>query len=322
MTLASDDGPCVDALQSHPGLASRRAESRARLADVRDAFKDCDTIRNRSLAVFCAGSLARMEAGAKSDLDLFVTTDEDGKPLGRLFEIELFSELMAINRKLEFPDFSNDGEYLQIHRMEDLKSLTGSRFDDSANLFTARMLLILESQPVANDGVYGEHLHEILGHYYRDRKGEKPFRPIFLLNDLLRYWRTLCLNYEQHRHDTQQPFRKKNVNLKFSRMLTVFGTVLPLVSRPVDTVEELEALCKKTPLERLAVGLDLLNDSRLKGRWSEILDGYKEFLSWKENADVETFLTEYKDLVDERAAALSTFLYDALTHKGIRHEFQ
>ena len=322
MTLASDGGPCAEALRGHRELAACRAHAENRLAGVRAAFQCLDIIKDRRLAVFCAGSLARMEAGSRSDLDLFVTENEAGGPVGRLFEIELFSELMAINQKLRFPAFSNDGEYLQIHRMEKLKSRTGSRFDDSENLFTVRMLLILESQPIANDSVYGEHLHEILGHYYRDRKGENSFRPLFLLNDLLRYWRTLCLNYEQHRHDAQQPFRKKNVNLKFSRMLTVFGTVLPLVSRPVDTVEKLAALCKKTPLERLALGLDLLNDSELKGRWSGILDGYKEFLSWKENTDVETFLTEYKDLVDKRAAALSTFLYDALTHETIRSEFR
>ena len=322
MSLASDSGSCVDALQSHPGLAARRAESRARLANVRAAFQRLDIIKDRRLAIFCAGSLARMEAGAKSDLDLFVTENEDGGPFGHLFEIELFSKLMAINRKLRFPDFSNDGEYLQIHRMDELKSHTGSRFDDSANLFTARMLLILESQPVANDSVYSEHLHEILEHYYRDRKGEKPFRPIFLLNDLLRYWRTLCLNYEQLRHDEKLPFRKKNVNLKFSRMLTVFGTVLPLVGQPIDTDVALEDLCEKTPLERLAAGLDCLNDSGLTTRWKAILNDYEEFLSWKENADVETFLTKHKGRVNERAAALSTFLYDALTHETIQPEFR
>ena len=317
MTLASDGGPCAEVLRGHRTLATRRAYAEKKLADVRAAFERRKVIQNRPVTVFCVGSLARMEAGIKSDLDLFVTAGEDDNHIGRLFEIELFSELMAINKELGFPTFSNDGEYLQIHRLDKLKSRTGSRFDDSENLFTARMLLILESRPVANDRVYGEHVHEILEHYYRDRKGERPFRPVFLLNDLLRYWRTICLNYEQHRHDPNQPFRKKNVNLKFSRMLTVFGTVLPLVSRPVDTVGEIEALCEKTPLERLAAGLDLLNDSRLTDRWSRILDEYEEFLSWKNESDVETFLTKHKTRVTELASNLSAFLYNALTHKKI-----
>lgn len=322
MTLTSDGGPCVDALQAHGALAARREKSGKRLADVRAVFKKCSTIKATGLAIFCAGSLARMEAGDKSDLDIFVTADGDGKSHGHLFKIELFSALMALNRNLGFPPFSNDGEYLKIYCMNELKSETGSRFDDSENLFTARMLLILESQPVVNVSTYGKHIHEITKHYYRDRNGTGSFRPLFLLNDLLRYWRTLCLNYEAHRHDPDRPFRKKNVNLRFSRMLTVFGTVLPLVRQPIDTVEKLEELCKKTPLDRLAAGLDMLEDSKLADRWRKILNGYADFLSWKESANVDAFLTENKSVINERAAEISAFLYDALTHETIQPEIR
>ena len=322
MTLTSDGGGCVNVLRDHDALAERREKSGKRLASVRNAVEKCSTIKATGLAIFCAGSLARMEAGDKSDLDIFVTADGDGKSHGRLFQIELFSELMALNRRLSFPPFSNDGEYLKIYCMNELKSETGSRFDDSENLFTARMLLILESQPMVNEATYGEHLHKIIEHYYRDRNGTGSFRPLFLLNDLLRYWRTLCLNYEAHRHNPDRPFRKKNVNLRFSRMLTVFSTVLPLVGQPIDTVEKLEELCKKTPLDRLAAGLDMLNDSTLATRWHDILNGYAEFLSWKENPDVDEVLAKKKSLINKRAAELSAFLYDALTHKTIQPDLR
>ena len=221
-----------------------------------------------------------------------------------------------------FNRFSNDGEYLKICFMGDLKSRTGSRLDDSENLFTTRMLLILESQFIANEPVYRKHLSCILKLYYRDWSEANSFKPIFLLNDLLRYWRTMCLNYEERRHYANQPFRKKNVNLKFSRMLTVFGTVLPLIADSTDSVSKIEGLCTKTPLERLAVGLDLLDDSDLTGRWPGILDIYEEFLSWKETDDVEKLLTEQNNVVNERAKTLSTFLYNALTHAKIPDEFR
>ena len=104
---------CVDALRSHPALRKRHRKSRTQLDRVRDALTECAFIRNQPLAVFCAGSLARMEAGAKSDLDLFLTADSDrGSDLHkRLFQIKLFSELTAINEQLDFPTFSNDGVY-------------------------------------------------------------------------------------------------------------------------------------------------------------------------------------------------------------------
>lgn len=74
MISTSDSGPCVSVFRAHSALAARRKKSRERLADVRAAFKKCDTIKDSRLAIFCAGSLARMEAGARSDLDLFVDT--------------------------------------------------------------------------------------------------------------------------------------------------------------------------------------------------------------------------------------------------------
>lgn len=327
MPLVSDSGYCADTLRNRTGLRNRREKSKKRLGDLRAALKDFDIIvnnilsntddgkKNRSLAVFCAGSLARNEAGDKSDLDLFITANDDGGSFGRLFRFGLFWKLMELNRELEYPPFSNDGEYLEIHGMKELKSGTGSRFDDSKNLFTARILLILESQYLANENIYREHRREVIEHYYRDRdrNGMERFRPLFILNDLLRYWRTVCLNYEERRHDTNRPFRKKNVNLKFSRKLTIFGTVLPLVMQPIDSSEMFEKLCEKTPLERLAMGLDLLGNADLKKRWSGILDICEEFLSWKEKP--EEFLKKEKILVNRHAKELSSFLYKALTCK-------
>ena len=358
ITASIPPSTCVEAFSRHPALATRYARSRERLQQVRAAFAECESVRDGPLAIFCAGSLARMDVGAKSDLDIFVTADHSDRVDRRLFKIRLFSELMATNERLGFPPFSNDGEYLKIYFMDDLTSRAGSRFDDSENLFTTRMLLILESQFVVNEQVYRRHLRRILELYYRDQgstqnlfttrmllilesqfvvneqvyrrhlrrilelyyrdQGSTPsFRPVFLLNDLLRYWRTMCLNYEERRHDVDLPFRKKNVNLKFSRMLMVFGTVLPLIAEPIDSVAELENLCARTPLERLASGLDRLEDADLAKRWSGALDEYEDFLSWKESADVEDLLTKRKAMVNRAATTLSTFLYDALTHESI-----
>lgn len=315
---------CFDALQSHPSLTERRQRSQAHVDRVRRVLSESAIIRDTRLAIFCAGSLARMESGTKSDLDLFVTAaDSAGGDLSkRLFQITLFSELMKINEQLDFPPFSNDGEYLKVYFMDDLTSRIGSPRDDSDNLFTTRMLLMLESQPIAHEHIYRQHLHKILELYYRDLNSTSQFRPIFLLNDLLRYWRTMCLNYEERRHARDSPFRKKNVNLRFSRMLTVFGTVLPLIAEPADSVPKLKSLCAQTPLERLATGLDLLGDENLVDRWRSILDVYEEFLSWKERDDVEDFLMQQKATVIARAGELSAFLYDALTHENIQGEFR
>lgn len=311
-------------LNSHPALSKRRNNSLQKLDLVKNKIQDEQFINNPALTVFCAGSLARLETGEKSDLDLFVTADGNGELHSRLFEFTLFAHLIRINSELDFPAFSNDGEYLKVHFLDDLKSRTGSRRDDVENLFTVRMLLMLESRPLSNETLYHQHLTEILENYYRDGKGKSSFRPLFLLNDLLRYWRTLCLNYEERRHEPERPWRKKNINLKFSRMLTVFGTVLPLVSSPVANVTDLVEFCKLTPLERLATGLERLKDQSLLDDWENILNIYEKFLSWKEDESIEKFLEDKvnKKMVADSANQFAAYLYKALTHTRIRKEYR
>ena len=242
----------------------------------------------------------------------------------RLCEYTLIAHLIQLNETLGFPPFSNDGEYLKICFIDDLKTHTGSRKDDSENLFTTRMLLILESQPLVHDDVYNRHLTETLELYYRDNIGKHSFRPLFLLNDLLRYWRTVCLNYEERRHDPNKPWRKKNVNLKFSRMMTVFSTVLPLIVKPVTSATELRELCSIPPLERLAFGLDLLEDDPLRNEWPQVLDIYETFLAWKDDDDVEKYLEggDQKETVRSYAEKFSGFLHKALTHSRIPMEYR
>ena len=314
----------ISILDSHPALLKRRKRAREQLAHIQKEFEGEEYFKGLPIAIFFAGSLARLEIGEKSDLDLFVTADEDSQLRSSLCKYMLFSHLIRLNERLGFPPFSNDGEYLNIYFVEDMKNGTGSRRDDSDNLFTARMLLMLESKPLIQKKRFYQHLKSILEHYYRDEKGKKSFRPLFLLNDLLRYWRTLGLNYEETRHDQERPWRKKNINLKFSRMMTVFSMVLPLVAAPISSAEDMKKYCDLSPLERLAVGLDLLGDDKLLMEWPAILDIYEDFLVWKEDDDVEKYLKggTLKATVSSHANTFSAYLHKALTHKKIPEQYR
>ena len=145
-----------------------------------------------------------------------------------------------------------------------MEKVLGSPGDDSTNAFTARMLLLLESQPVHDPMLYASLLKRIVGFYYRDFGDHADnFVPGFLINDILRFWRTLTLNYEHHRLKLQDltgdELRSKkagsalkNYKLKVSRMATCFSMVANLSSEPrpvtIDTVLE---LCRMPPAERL-----------------------------------------------------------------------
>ena len=310
-------------LSKHAGLQKRRRLSLASSRKLESRLQKERALSEASLSIFAAGSLGRLDSGTKSDLDLFVLVDAGPAGISRLFEYEIFSTLININRELAFPSFSNDGQFLKLYDVEEMRRVTGTARDDHENLFTARMLLLLESRPICNQRRYQEQLTRIVNNYFRDAKGKKTFRPLFLLNDILRFWRTLCLNYEEIR-EKERPWRKKNVNLKFSRMLTVFGTILPLVTEVVKNADELLELCTLTPFERLSAALDRLGAPELERDFIRFLDCYEMFLSVKDSSGSELVLADpsIKSDVEKAADFFGQFLYKALTSERIKPAYR
>lgn len=315
-------GDFTDILSAHQPLVQRRKRSDQRIRSVRDRLEGRAVFSGGQVTVFAAGSLARGEAGTTSDLDVFLTTENDRLAQNRLFTFQVIAELIRVNQDEGFPEFSNDGQYLRVYSVSDLVSHTGSPVDDQGNYFTARMLMLLEGQPLLHETEFRRQQHHLISNYFRDGKGREDFKPLFLLNDILRYWRTLCLNYEQTRDDSARPWRKKNVNLKFSRMMTVFGTVLPLIRLETGSLAPDSPVWEMRPLDRLAFGLDSLGDTALLDEWKDVLDGYEEFLAWKETEDMEHHLGDLKERVRARAAELSSFLHCALSHPSIPLELR
>lgn len=279
-------------------------------AEVRSRLLNLDS--KNSYFCFCSGSVARGDCGINSDLDIFVVADGE---LSYLQEVQMFSELIQANKKLEYPDFSNDGKFLKAPKFEDIKKALGRRDDDYNNLFTTRMLLLLESKPVFNEELYEKVVKKIIKIYFKEQSGRKgEFVPLYILNDILRYWRTLCLNYEVIRN-LDKPWRKKNINLKFSRMLTVYSAVIPVVLKQVKTQTDWYKLVKTEPIDRIALSLQKINDDNLRGRFRDFVECYNYFLSLKDEKDIESVLSERgaKEVIKRKSRDFSNFIYDLLS---------
>nr|WP_314623324.1 hypothetical protein [uncultured Noviherbaspirillum sp.] len=310
-------------LQQHVGIQNRRMLSLERLSAARKAFKTDKTLSNKpTVSVFAAGSLGRLDSGKKSDLDVFVTSNGESS-VGRLEEIEIFASILHINENLEYEPPSNDGEFLKVFHVQLNELKVGSSADDKENWFTTRMLMLLESNYLSNYDAYEQHKKAIIDFYFRDAAKQKPFKPLFLLNDILRFWRTLCLNYEQVRNTPTRSWKKRNFNLKYSRLLTVFGTVLPLILMNEATAEKFSELTSHSPIERLARGLDCLVDAQsFVPRFNEILDNYEYFLAIKESQDFDKVGPEIRNELNLNAAAFSEFIFDALNHSSVPLEYR
>lgn len=303
-------------LIEHESLMRRESASRDKLDDIKREFNECDDFDKNDLQVFCAGSLGRFDIGTKSDLDLFAISNRSSEKRSKLEDLEVLAKLISLNRKLKYPPFSNDGQFLKIHSIDELKMKVGEPTDDSENLFTTRMLMLLESQPLYNPDLYNDHMKQVVLHYLRDKDGYNTFKPIFIINDLLRYWRTLCLNYELIRNDPERNWRKKNINLKFSRALTVFSAVLVLMRLEDVNESNLLKMFSMTPMRRLAFGLDSIDDKNMLMDYESILNDYESFLRWKEDEEIdEQFKKKDRDHAKVVASRFSDYLYKALTHE-------
>lgn len=302
---------------SHKELSRRRKESQAQLDKITTAIRDSPISCLSNVMVFSAGSLGRFEAGGNSDLDIFVVARPH--KISRLSEVRLLAKLAEINDSLGFPPFSDEMRYLKIYDGEELIADTGKPRDDSENSFTTRMLLILESYCLSNPDLYSNMISDVCANYFRDNKGRKDFKPLFLINDLLRYWRTLCLNYEQCRDDPNKPWRKKNVNLRFSRLTTVFATVaLLMIQRPTNSTEFV-SYAYLTPLERLARAVDALNNPDVSKSFELFLNHYISFLRIKDSKNPEGMLEKgaIRQNLADSANAISAFFVEIFNDKSL-----
>lgn len=309
-------------LNEHTKLQERSKYSRELLDRVRQKLQDFPSCNTAALCIYAAGSLARQETGRKSDLDLFFIGYCPHRPgrsrsITRLHEIQIFADLIKLNSELDLQPFSGDGQYLKIHELEQIIEGTGSSEDDSENLFTTRLLLLLESKMIAGKPVYDEAVECVLDMYFRDGRGRDDFRPLFLLNDILRYWRTLCLNYERDRFQPGKPWWKRNLNLKFPRKITVFSTILAIIATRSTSAAEFKPIAALTPIERLAFALDKIGDPTLEVAFSSILDDYEEFLAAKSYSELEEPPKDRLNLFSEKAQRLDSFLHDAFASERL-----
>jgi predicted nucleotidyltransferase len=211
------------------------------------------------LTIYTAGSYGRLEASKHSDIDLFfvLTKPHTFFEEIRVPEIRLLSELVDIGYTMSFPKFSNDGHFLKLLFLTDILEHLGSPADDYHNHFTARMLLLLESKPIYGSEIYSHLLSETVKSYFRDYEHHPTdFRPTFLINDIIRFWKTLCLNYEHRRNQTTSraaiKHKIKNFKLGYSRLLTCFATVAILSTyRETISPRNVIDICRMTPAERL-----------------------------------------------------------------------
>lgn len=257
-------------------------------------------------SVVLMGSWGRAEVTAGSDDDFMLLVDGPERE-------RVSPSIDEITRVLDLPPGARGpfGEPVFGDRLvEDI----GLDRDSNKNL-TRRMLLLLESVPVTAEAVCSGARDRVLARYLDE--SVKDYRPPrFLLNDVVRYWRTVCVDFAGKEREGPEKWGIRNAKLRTSRKVLFAGGLLPVLqcsrfdrdAMPAFLLEQFDM----PPTDRIAAAF-LQHDAIDAG--GRALGAYDEFLGL---LDDPTFRGELRELRREEADESEAFA----TVNRLGHELQ
>jgi predicted nucleotidyltransferase len=228
------------------------------------------------------GSYARREVTTGSDVDLFVLFRKDALGEASQFQSRLRDALSEQGFKMP----ASDGVFERPLAISGLTQTIGG-MDDSNDTITRRMLLLLEGEWVYGEAGFEGARTRLLNQYLAEA-----IRPdqisMFLLNDIIRYWRTICVDLEHKVQVGGKPRAIRLIKLRFSRMLLFVAGVLA-VGQTYDVARDekllrLNRLLSLPVCERVKV---ITGDNA-----DALLDIYAEFLAALDDDQIREKLSQ------------------------------
>jgi hypothetical protein len=282
--FASDHGGNFPHLRSAQDLAND---------EIQRAIPEFEELAPDDVSVVMFGSWARRELTDGSDNDWAILT-----PDGRVTD----DDVQYLARHCQ-SRFNEDGKAPGAQDLfgvpfswNPLVQYIGLDDDTNTNL-TRRMLMLLESVPLTGsvrDECCASILERYLEHGVKDH-----WPPRFLLNDTIRYWRTICVDFEG-KHATSggddPKWVMRNAKLRTSRTMLFAGGLLPVLFCRLREKHEIPGFLAgqfaAVPVDRVAwafleVGLI---DEGLR-----CLNAYDEWISMLQDDDVREALDALRE---------------------------
>lgn len=176
-----------------PAIKAARAKARDQLDLVR---KELTKLDDPQVSVVVTGSFGRGEVTDGSDFDWMLLVDGASDPEHSALAGPILEALVKLDIKRPGPT-ETFGKLVSSH---DLVHYIAGTKDTNENL-TRRILLLLESTAVTNAPLRERVIRNVLARYIihdraiRGRSGGFNRIPHFLLNDVVRYWRTMAADF-------------------------------------------------------------------------------------------------------------------------------
>jgi len=280
------------------------------------------TSEDTSLVVF--GSLARGEWTSGSDLDWTYLID-GGANSDHLLIAQRIQRLLEEN-KAKFRPPSPTGTFGNMAFSHDIIHQIGGQNDTNKNT-TQRVLLLLESCAIGKrPDAYERVIRGVVNRYLDEdnhllNADSKSYRiPRFLLNDIVRFWRTMAVDFASKQRDRAgKGWGLRNAKLRMSRKLIFASGLLVCFSANLDPdlqskisthrndiklklINHIRDYVRLTPLEILARSMEQYGIPQSIAK--ELFGSYRDFL---EILDDEKSRTALDDLRSEDSRTDPTF---------------
>lgn len=251
--------------------------SNDKIVKIRDKL---EPIEESNLLVLTCGSYARREASDESDIDYFIVWNHEGGIPSLVKRV-----CKEIGEIVPIAPAANGAFAQSVHRAKMLEHIGGD--DDSNRNITRRILFLLEGEWLYNGVEFGSFRREILDRYIQKGMADHQLA-LFLLNDIIRYYRTVAVDYEYKTSGSGgKPWAIRNIKLVFSRKL-LYASGLFSIARTVDRtrLEKLRTLDQLFGLPVMDRMVEICGQTEMR----PVLDSYNKFLGALEDPKLRELL--------------------------------
>lgn len=301
----------------------------ANWSNLRRAFTETRTVVNEldqvlrgkasaDSSIVVTGSLGRKEYTQGSDLDWILLVDGAADARDQKTFLAIDREIHGVSR---FKRPGKEGTFGRLAFSQPMIHNIGGEEDSNSNT-TRRILLLLEAVAIGEGrafdrvrkGILLRYLNEDRGLFRTDHSNNKTrWVPLFLLNDLARYWRTMTVDFAYKQFDRgNKGYFLRSVKLGTSRKLMFSSGLLacfwcdPEISKTrgqeahvQSLIASLDEFLSFTPLERIALFFSTHLDSReapfLKQTATTLFGAYDQFIELLDEPESRARLEELKE---------------------------
>lgn len=231
---------------SNKAIENAKTYSNNILDALRGEFKEQGL--GEGFCIVVVGSFARKEASESSDLDYFLLTKQDVD-----ISEKVKQSIKALVQEKSFKPCGDTETFGESVPIDELTSNIGG-IDDSNQRLTRRMLFLLEGSCLYDNTLFKYFRKELIKQYIKDTVSDhKSSR--FLLNDIIRFYRTMATDFENKASERNKKPNIRNIKLTFSRKLLYFSGIIVIAETVQktreDKIKETLLLLEMPPLERV-----------------------------------------------------------------------